>query len=441
MNLVCQHECNEKAQKRNSVNASQATMEQPSRTIVHAKLEMTNPDSQEEVEADAVANEIVQGGKIARSIFAGSAGGGMAVSSQMEGRLNSMQGGGQVMPDGLRNMMERGFNRDFSQVRVHTDSEAASLSSSIHAKAFTHGNDIYFNQGQFSPNTSEGQKLMAHELTHVVQGGSKVARENFFYNGTGNDDQEFLKAELKRLSQLRQKYIEEGNMYALRAIRGQYLSLYNQLQTDRFTTNNLGVIRKNFRHQKTGGNVHYIFAHGSLYSFRFNGREMGPKEIVEDFDSVIPSGNIKDGDTIVLMSCQTGIKVAELLSKRFPRNLIVAPKSDVAPISKDRKRVFTVDRDEDHNGPGFFMFLNGKQIDGITFDSFYDISEHKDYFSPTQNIGHYLNLISNLNKNMPDVEDIEIPNWDPISVPSPYDTYPLKTVSPPSRKDLYGNDY
>jgi hypothetical protein len=187
MNLIWKHECNEKAQKRNSVNASQATMEQPSRTIVHAKLEMTNPDSQEEVEADAAANDIVQGGKIARSILAGSSDGGMAVSSQMESRLNSMQGGGQIMPDGLRNMMERGFNRDFSQVRLHTDSEAASLSSSIHAKAFTHGNDVYFNQGQFSPNTSEGQRLMAHELTHVVQGGWKVGRDSII---EGNDKED-----------------------------------------------------------------------------------------------------------------------------------------------------------------------------------------------------------------------------------------------------------
>ena len=80
------------------------------------------------------------------------------------------------MPTGLRNMMESGFGQDFSHVRLHTDSEAATLSSSIHAKAFTHGNDIYFNQGQFSPNTSEGQKLMAHELTHVVQGTGKVGR-------------------------------------------------------------------------------------------------------------------------------------------------------------------------------------------------------------------------------------------------------------------------
>lgn len=177
MHSISQHECNENAQNKKSVKAFQATKEQPSRTVVHAKLEMTTPDSPEEVEADAAANDIVQGGKISRSIFAGSAGGGISVSSQMEGRLNSMQGGGQVMPDGLRNMMERGFNRDFSQVRLHTDSEAASLSSSIHAKAFTHGNDIYFNQGQFSPNTSEGQKLMAHELTHVVQGSGKVGRE------------------------------------------------------------------------------------------------------------------------------------------------------------------------------------------------------------------------------------------------------------------------
>ena len=81
------------------------------------------------------------------------------------------------MPTGLRNMMESGFGQDFSHVRLHCDSEAASLSSSIHAKAFTHGSDIYFNQGQFSPYTSEGQKLMAHELTHVVQGTGTVERK------------------------------------------------------------------------------------------------------------------------------------------------------------------------------------------------------------------------------------------------------------------------
>ena len=158
-----------------SMNAEQSF---PSRTIVHAKLEMTEPGDHDEQEADAVANTIAAGGKISRKITGGSGTSGITVSNQMENQLNHLQGGGHAMPTGLRNMMESGFGQDFSNVRLHTDSEAASLSSSIHAKAFTHGNDIYFNQGQFSPDTSEGQKLMAHELTHVVQGGRKIGRYN-----------------------------------------------------------------------------------------------------------------------------------------------------------------------------------------------------------------------------------------------------------------------
>ena len=152
----------------------------PSRTIVHAKLEMTSPQDAEEIEADDMANAIVSGGKIKRKISHGSTGSsGIAVSSQMEGQLSRLQGGGRQMPAGLQNMMENGFGRDFSQVSLHTDSDAVSMSSSIHAKAFTLGNDIYFNQGQYSPDTSEGQRLLAHELAHVVQGGGKVGREPY----------------------------------------------------------------------------------------------------------------------------------------------------------------------------------------------------------------------------------------------------------------------
>ena len=162
-----------------SRNRSQSAKAFPSRTIVHAKLEMTEPGDHDEQEADAMANTVISGGKIARKISSGGSGSsGIAVSSQMESQLNHLQGGGQAMPKGLRSMMESGFGQDFGQVRLHTDSEAASMSNSIHAKAFTHGNDIYFNQGQFSPNTAEGQRLVAHELTHVVQGGGKVARED-----------------------------------------------------------------------------------------------------------------------------------------------------------------------------------------------------------------------------------------------------------------------
>lgn len=156
---------------------SKSAKSHPSRTIVHAKLEMTEPGDHDELEAEEMANTIMSGGKISRKISGGSGSSGFAVSQQMESQLAHLQGNGRQMPEGLRNMMENGFGHDFSQVRLHTDGDAANMSSSIHAKAFTHGNDIYFNRGQFAPETTEGQHLVAHELTHVVQGHGMIARQ------------------------------------------------------------------------------------------------------------------------------------------------------------------------------------------------------------------------------------------------------------------------
>ena len=161
--------------KGTSIEACKHT--QPSQTIVHAKLEMTTPGDYDEKEADTMADTVVNGGTIRREISNGSSGGGVAVSAAMESQLAQAKGGGRAMPDGLRNMMESGFGRDFSNVRIHTDNQAEAMNKSLSAKAFTLGNDIYFNKGQFSPNTREGQHLMAHELTHVVQGTGKVGRE------------------------------------------------------------------------------------------------------------------------------------------------------------------------------------------------------------------------------------------------------------------------
>ena len=176
METLQQQKEQQKVSSGNLKNNSQPAVSFPSRTIVHAKLEMTEPGDHDEQEADAVANDIVSGGKIRRKISNGG-GSGISVSPQVESLIAQLQGGGHAMPEGLRNMMGNGFGHDFSQVRLHTDSQAAEMSSSISARAFTHGNDIYFNRGQFSPNTAEGQRLVAHELTHVVQGTGKVGRK------------------------------------------------------------------------------------------------------------------------------------------------------------------------------------------------------------------------------------------------------------------------
>ncbi len=68
--------------------------------------------------------------------------------------------------------MESRIGFDFSKVRIHTDSRAAASAKSLNARAYTVGNNIVFGPGRFAPNTTEGRRLLAHELTHVVQQGA-----------------------------------------------------------------------------------------------------------------------------------------------------------------------------------------------------------------------------------------------------------------------------
>ena len=89
-----------------------------------------------------------------------------------ESHLSSTKGSGSPLPDATKGFMESRFGADFSGVRVHTGSYAENLSRSIHAQAFTHGNDIYFNSGKYSPHTDAGSTLLAHELTHTIQQGA-----------------------------------------------------------------------------------------------------------------------------------------------------------------------------------------------------------------------------------------------------------------------------
>jgi Domain of unknown function (DUF4157)/Annexin/Lysine-specific metallo-endopeptidase len=81
---------------------------------------------------------------------------------------------GQLLDAGTRAFMEPRFGHDFSQVRVHTDGRAAESARAVNALAYAVGRDIVFGSGQYSPGTSEGRRLMAHELTHVVQQGAGI---------------------------------------------------------------------------------------------------------------------------------------------------------------------------------------------------------------------------------------------------------------------------
>jgi hypothetical protein len=77
--------------------------------------------------------------------------------------------GGQPIESNTRTDMENRFGYDFSNVKIHSDAVSAKSAQSINARAYTSGSDIVFNQGEYSPTTGSGQKLLAHELTHVIQ--------------------------------------------------------------------------------------------------------------------------------------------------------------------------------------------------------------------------------------------------------------------------------
>lgn len=83
--------------------------------------------------------------------------------------LAKRKGMGFPLPDDLRRDMEGKFRTSFKDVRIHTDKEASDMCEAIHALAFAHGYDIYFNEGMYNPGALSGRELLAHELAHVVQ--------------------------------------------------------------------------------------------------------------------------------------------------------------------------------------------------------------------------------------------------------------------------------
>jgi outer membrane protein OmpA-like peptidoglycan-associated protein len=99
------------------------------------------------------------------------------LSENMHQRISALAGRGSPLPESARAFFEPRFDHDFSDVRVHTDSPAAETARGMNAMAFTVGRDIAFAAGQYSPDSMEGRKLLAHELTHVIQQSDGASRK------------------------------------------------------------------------------------------------------------------------------------------------------------------------------------------------------------------------------------------------------------------------
>ena len=153
---------------------------------IQPKLEISHPQDKSEAQADKVAEGVVKGdADLSRSalespvsdISAKSDEGGMTTTPQFDQQLGGTKGQGQKLDMNVRSEMESHLGSDLSGVNIHTGGDAKTMSESISAKAFTHGQDVYFNEGQYNPSSDQGKSLLAHELTHTVQQGNGLGRK------------------------------------------------------------------------------------------------------------------------------------------------------------------------------------------------------------------------------------------------------------------------
>ncbi|PXY39334.1 peptidoglycan-binding protein [Flavobacterium cheongpyeongense] len=121
----------------------------------------------------------------------------------LEGKLDSSKGGGTGLDKKTKNEMESGFGTDFSNVKIHTDARAVQMSQELGAQAFTNGNDVYFNQGKYNPDSREGKHLLAHELTHTVQQTGAKQKSGTIQKSSIENHPEDLQAERPENPQFR----------------------------------------------------------------------------------------------------------------------------------------------------------------------------------------------------------------------------------------------
>jgi hypothetical protein len=140
---------------------------------VQLKAEISQPDDPQEREADKVADKIM---RMPES---------QVVDKKDEPRVKKESpppdklSGGQPLPETSQSFFGKRLGTDFSEVKIHTGDKAAQSAKDLQAKAYTSGNHVVFAKGQYAPDTEAGKKLLAHELTHVVQ-----------QTGSGTPDQE-----------------------------------------------------------------------------------------------------------------------------------------------------------------------------------------------------------------------------------------------------------
>jgi hypothetical protein len=126
--------------------------------------------------------------------------GGGEVDEETAVSINRQRGSGGSLDSGIAQKAGQTMGQDFSGVTIHTDAQADHLSRQLGAKAFTTGSDVFFREGTYNPASSDGQHLIAHELTHVAQQGA--AAPNVQSKLTVNDPDDQFEAQADNVADM-----------------------------------------------------------------------------------------------------------------------------------------------------------------------------------------------------------------------------------------------
>jgi hypothetical protein len=139
------------------------------------KLTISSPENPFERQADAVADEVMRPGQralVGAELRRANAEGGTSRALAPPVVHDVLARPGRPLEPAARHAMEGRFGADFSSVRVHDDARAAESALAVGAHAYTVGSDVVFAAGRYGPGTTAGDRLLAHELAHTLQGGA-----------------------------------------------------------------------------------------------------------------------------------------------------------------------------------------------------------------------------------------------------------------------------
>ncbi len=175
--------------KSNSSNVNTQQKPQKLSDNIQAKLKVSHPQDAAEIEADRIADRVVNNqpidshaishkGGVGRSMGIKTSTSNRSSTAEVSRQIDSTIGSsGSPLPEGIRVEMESKMAQDFSAVKIHNDDKAHKSANAINAKAYNKDNEIVFGKGEYKPVSSEGKHLLAHELVHIVMQGDGIYRK------------------------------------------------------------------------------------------------------------------------------------------------------------------------------------------------------------------------------------------------------------------------